>query len=212
MADSTVLVTTPVSESDETTRAQALARRYRCEFVDLKNFRIQHDLFRTVPVDLMFRYNFVPIEQRKTRWSSPSAIPAASWCSTRSPACSAQRIITRVATLSQITDLLKKTEQSQRVLDEATEGLTFDVVAGDDNPDENISIEKLTARRGHQPHHPAGRHHHLHRARTPRLRHPHRNLRRLAAWSSTASTACCRRPWRPSRASTTPPSFPASRS
>jgi len=45
MADSTVLVTTAVSESDETTRAQALAHRYRCDFVDLKNFRIQHELF-----------------------------------------------------------------------------------------------------------------------------------------------------------------------
>ena len=54
------------------------------------------------------------------------------------------RIIARVATLSQITDLLKKTEQSQRVLDEATEGLTFDVVTGEENADENISIEKLT--------------------------------------------------------------------
>jgi type IV pilus assembly protein PilB len=40
----------------------------------------------------------------------------------------------RVATLSQITDLLKKTEQSQRVLDEASEGLTFDVLSGDENP------------------------------------------------------------------------------
>jgi type IV pilus assembly protein PilB len=56
-----------------------------------------------------------------------------------------QRVITRVATLSQITDLLKKTEQSQRVLDEASEGLTFDVISAEENPDENISIEKLTS-------------------------------------------------------------------
>ena len=34
-------------EQDETERAQVLATRYRCELVDLKNFRIQHDLFRT---------------------------------------------------------------------------------------------------------------------------------------------------------------------
>ena len=55
------------SESDETARAQALAHRYRCEFVDLKNFRIQHELFRSVPVDMMFRYNFVPLEQMEDR-------------------------------------------------------------------------------------------------------------------------------------------------
>jgi type IV pilus assembly protein PilB len=55
------------------------------------------------------------------------------------------RITPRVATLSQITELLKKTEQSQRVLDEASEGLTFDVLTGEDSSDENISIEKLTS-------------------------------------------------------------------
>ncbi len=31
------------------------------------------------------------------------------------------------------------------MLDEASEGLTFDVLTGDDNSDENISIEKLTS-------------------------------------------------------------------
>ncbi len=44
-----------------------LANRYRCDFVDLKNFRIQHELFRSVPVDMMFRYNFVPLEQLEDR-------------------------------------------------------------------------------------------------------------------------------------------------
>ncbi len=40
-----------------------------------------------------------------------------------------KRIVTKVATLSQITDILKKTEQSQRVLEEASEGFTLDVIA-----------------------------------------------------------------------------------
>src|ERR1700744_5937315 len=145
MADSTVLVTTAVSESDETTRAQMLAHRYRCDFVDLKNFRIQHELFRSVPVDMMFCYNFVflaPLEDRLIiAVSDPSRLMVLDEIS----GLLGQRIITRVATLSQITDLLKKTEQSQRVLDEASEGLAFDVLSSEDNPDENISIEKLTA-------------------------------------------------------------------
>ena len=45
------------------TGAKALAKRYHSDFVDLKNFKIQHDLFKSVPVDMMFRYNFVPLEQ-----------------------------------------------------------------------------------------------------------------------------------------------------
>ncbi len=49
MADSTVLVTTTVSELDETTRAQNLAHRYRCEFVDLKNFPSSTSFFAAYP-------------------------------------------------------------------------------------------------------------------------------------------------------------------
>ena len=42
----------PVNElgMEELERAQMLARRYHAEFVDLKNFKIQHDLFKRVPV------------------------------------------------------------------------------------------------------------------------------------------------------------------
>src|ERR1700685_593094 len=145
MADSTALLTTVVPESDESSRAQALAHRYRCEFVDLKNFRIQHELFRSVPVDMMFRYNFVPLEQMEDRLVIAGSDPSRLMILDEISGLLGQRITTRVATLSQITDLLKKTEQSQRVLDEASEGLTFDVVSAEDNPDENISIEKLTS-------------------------------------------------------------------
>ena len=42
-------------------QAQPSRERYRCEFVDLKTTKIDHELFRTVPVDLMFRYHFVPL-------------------------------------------------------------------------------------------------------------------------------------------------------
>ena len=56
-----------------------------------------------------------------------------------------KRLRVKVATLSQIADLLKKTEQSQRVLDEITEGFALDVVGDEENADETLSIERLTA-------------------------------------------------------------------
>ncbi len=60
----TIPVAQPLSPDSltEAERAQVLARRYHAEFVDLKNFKIQHGLFKKVPVDMMFRYNFVPLE------------------------------------------------------------------------------------------------------------------------------------------------------
>ncbi len=148
MADTTITVPTGpmVSGLDERAQAEALASRYRAEFVDLKNFKIQHDLLRTVPVELMFRYNFVPIEQHQDAMVIAVSDPSRLMVLDEIAGLLGHRIIARVATLSQITDLLKKTEQSQRVLDEASEGLTFDVLTGDDTQsDENISIEKLTS-------------------------------------------------------------------
>src|SRR6202451_906091 len=126
-------------------RAQALSKRYHAEFVDLKNFKISHELFKSVPVDMMFRYNFVPLEQLEGRLAIAVSDPSKLMVLDEISGLLGQRLVTRVATLSQITDLLKKTEQSQRVLDEASEGLAFDVLTGDENSDENISIEKLTS-------------------------------------------------------------------
>jgi type IV pilus assembly protein PilB len=144
MAESNV-VTLPVpGNQDERTQAEALAARYHAEFVDLKNFKIQHELLRTVPVELMFRYNFVPIEQQADALVIAVSDPSRLMVLDEIAGLLGARISARVATLSQITDLLKKTEQSKRVLDEASEGLTFDVLTGDENADENISIEKLT--------------------------------------------------------------------
>ncbi len=143
MADPNI-ITLPVGTS-EREQAEALARRYRAEFVDLRNFRIQHELLRTVPVELMFRYNFVPLEQQEHALVIAVSDPSRLMILDEISGLLGQRIIARVATLSEISDLLKKTEQSQRVLDEASEGLTFDVLTGDENSDENISIEKLTS-------------------------------------------------------------------
>ncbi len=142
-ADASVL--TLPTELDETHAGQSLARRYHCEFIDLKHYKIQHDVVRAVPVDLMFRYNFVPLEQLADRLVIAVADPSRLMVLDEISGLLGQRISTKVATLTQITDLLKKTEQSQRVLDEATEGLTFDVIPSDENADENISIEKLTS-------------------------------------------------------------------
>ena len=50
-----------VTPEQEARQAQTLAARYRCEYVDLREGKIDHDLFHSVPVDLMFRYNFVPL-------------------------------------------------------------------------------------------------------------------------------------------------------
>ena len=144
MADSTIFITGAADGNSEA-RARDLARRYRREFVDLKNYHIQHDLFRTVPVDLMFRYNFVPLEENGDELTIAVSDPSRLMMIDEIGLLLNKRVKEKVATLVQIEEILKKTEQSQRVLDEATEGFTFDVVREDEAGEETISIERLTS-------------------------------------------------------------------
>src|SRR6266850_963827 len=130
---------------DEEARARDLARRYRSEFIDLRNFHIHHDLFKSIPVELMFRYNFVPLEERDGQMQIAIADPSRLMMIDEIGLLLGKRIVPKVATLSQIQDILKKSEQSQRVLEEASEGFALDVIRDDDSTDETISIERLTS-------------------------------------------------------------------
>ena len=135
-----------VSPAEEEARARDVARRYRCEYLDLRNYHIQHDLLRKVPVELMFRFNFVPLEELEDGTLVIAiADPRQLMMIDEIGILLRRRLRTKVATLSQITDLLKKTEQSQRVLEQASEGFTLDVIREDESGDENLTIERLTA-------------------------------------------------------------------
>jgi type II secretory ATPase GspE/PulE/Tfp pilus assembly ATPase PilB-like protein len=131
--------------SAEAAQAQAVASRYRCEYVDLREGSIDHDLFRSMPVDLMFRYNFVPLRAQNGTLDIALADPRNLNMIDELALLLNRKLRVKVATLSQISDLLKKTEQSQRVLEEVTEGFTLDVVVDEENAEETLSIDKLTA-------------------------------------------------------------------
>jgi type IV pilus assembly protein PilB len=132
---------------DDVARAQDIARRYRCEFVDLHNFQLHHDLFKKIPVDLMFRYNFVPLDETEDgRLAIAIADPSQLMMIDEISLLLSKRILTKVSTLAQISEILKKTEQSKRVLEEASEGFTLAVVSEDEaGGEDSISIDRLTA-------------------------------------------------------------------
>src|SRR5437660_3045240 len=127
-------------------RARDLAARYRSEFIDLHDYHLDAELFKSVPVDLMFRYNFVPLEEHEgTLWIA-IADPSKLMLIDEIGLLLNRRIKTKVALLTQISEILKKTEQSQRVLEEASEGFVLDVVHEEEGTvDENLSIDRITA-------------------------------------------------------------------
>ncbi len=127
-------------------RARDIAARYRCEFIDLRDYHLDAELFKSVPVDLMFRYNFVPLEEREGSLWIAIADPSKLMLIDEIGLLLNRRIKTKVALLSQISDILKKTEQSQRVLEEASEGFVLDVVREEEGAtDENLSIDRITS-------------------------------------------------------------------
>jgi type IV pilus assembly protein PilB len=145
MATETIQIKDPLEEAEH---AKSVARRYRCDFIDLKTAKIDHELFRTVPVDLMFRYHFVPLQGHNGTLEIALSDPRQIVHIDELSVLLSKKLKVKVATYSQISDLLKKTEQSQRVLEEVTEGFTLDVVGDEENADETLSIDRLASDEG----------------------------------------------------------------
>src|SRR4051812_45331725 len=138
-------IQTPEDYSQEVARAQKLAERYRLEFVDMDEFRIDQDLFRSIPAELMLRYGFVPYRREGRSLvivvSDPTDIPMIDELAV----ILATPIKMTVGAPSAIQSILKKSESSQRVLEDATEGFELQVLKDDEGADDSLTVEKLTS-------------------------------------------------------------------
>ncbi len=129
----------------ETAQARRLAERYRLPFVDLSKFSIDHELFRAIPADLMLRYGFVPYRREGASLvivvSDPTDLPMIDELAV----LLAMPIKVTVGTVSAIQAILKKSESSTRVLEEATESFQLQILRDDELTDDQLSVDKLTA-------------------------------------------------------------------
>jgi type II secretory ATPase GspE/PulE/Tfp pilus assembly ATPase PilB-like protein len=125
--------------------AQRLAKRYRLEFVDMDHFPIDQELFRSIPADLMLRYSFVPYKRQGKALvivvPDPTDLPMLDELSQ----LLGTPITVTVGARSAIESILKKSESSQRVLEEATESFQIQLLKDDENLDENLTVERLTS-------------------------------------------------------------------
>jgi type II secretory ATPase GspE/PulE/Tfp pilus assembly ATPase PilB-like protein len=129
----------------EAAHAKRLAERYRLEFVDLSKFSIDHELFRAIPAELMLRYGFVPYRREGPALvivvSDPTDLPMIDELGV----LLATPIKVTVGAPSAIQSILKKSESSQRVLEDATESFQLQILREDEGGDEALTVEKLTA-------------------------------------------------------------------
>ncbi|HKY31445.1 MAG TPA: GspE/PulE family protein [Candidatus Polarisedimenticolia bacterium] len=129
----------------EEIQAQRLAARLGLEFVDVTQFTIDHELFRSIPVDLMFRYNFVPYKYRGNTLICVVSDPSDVLMIDELELLLNHPIDVMVGTRSAIQEILKKSESSQRVLEEATEEFKVQLIREDEDGEEQLTIEKLTS-------------------------------------------------------------------
>jgi type II secretory ATPase GspE/PulE/Tfp pilus assembly ATPase PilB-like protein len=137
--------TTAAEQAVETAHARRLAERYRLEFVELSQFSIDHELFRAIPADLMLRYGFVPYRREGQSLvivvSDPTDLPMIDELAV----LLATPIKVTVGTSSAIQAILKKSESSQRVLEEATESFQLQILREDESGDDQLTVDKLGA-------------------------------------------------------------------
>ncbi len=127
-------------------KSRRLAQRIGIEYVDLANFEIDAELFRSIPVDLMFRYNFVPRNRTATGLQIVVADPTDVLMIDELELLLGTSIEVVVGTPGAIQEILKKSESSQRVLEEATEEFRIQIVLEDDETgEETLTIDRLTS-------------------------------------------------------------------
>jgi type II secretory ATPase GspE/PulE/Tfp pilus assembly ATPase PilB-like protein len=132
----------PAAEEEQ---ARALAARYHLEFVDVASFAPDPDILQSVPVELMFRYNFLPWRREGGRlvlvMADPTDIPVVDELSLllQTP------IKPAVGAPAAIQEALKKGQGTQRVLEQASESFKIQVVRDDDNGEEVLSVDKIQA-------------------------------------------------------------------
>ncbi|HET9264487.1 MAG TPA: GspE/PulE family protein [Vicinamibacterales bacterium] len=136
--------TNAVDRAAEVARARRLAERYRLEFVDLSQYSVDHELFRSLPADLMLRYGFVPYRREGHSLvivvSDPTDLPMIDELAV----LLATPIKVTVGTRTAIESILKKSESSQRVLEEATEGFQLQLLRENEAGEDQLTVDKIT--------------------------------------------------------------------
>ena len=133
----------PEQEEEEAT-ARAVAAGYGLEFVDVRSFRIQNDLFRRVPFDVMLRYGFIPEEVRGNRMTVVIGDPTDVRKIDELEMLLGHPVDIKVGAPSAIKEILQKSESAQRVLDEATEDFRIQLVSDDEDGQEVLSLDTIT--------------------------------------------------------------------
>jgi type II secretory ATPase GspE/PulE/Tfp pilus assembly ATPase PilB-like protein len=144
-ADPRTLLYKNADPAGEAARAERLAGQYGFDFVNLEHFVVDHELFRNIPLELMIRYQFLPEKRENGHIAVVVGDPTDVLKLDELELLLGAPLKVRVASPAAIRDKLQKSESTQRVLDEATEGFRMTLVGEDEEGEETLTIDSITA-------------------------------------------------------------------
>jgi type IV pilus assembly protein PilB len=132
------------SREEEEATAQALAERLGLPYVNVSAFRVDPDLFRSMPVEWMLRYTFIPEKRTEKAMTVICSDPTDVVKLDELELLTGLPLKIKVGSRAGIADILQKSESSQRVLDEATEDFRLQLVSEDEEGEETLTIDRIT--------------------------------------------------------------------
>src|SRR6266851_2297068 len=133
--------------TQEETDAREKARRYRLRFVDLKTEEPAYHLIHELPVEMMVRHSFVPLDRDGDTLYVAMADPTNLEVIDEIEAQLGMRLKTAVSTQTAVEDALKRGDTAARILQDATAGFRSDrmaLVRETDQGEEVLDLERLT--------------------------------------------------------------------
>src|SRR3954471_22225364 len=136
-------------EPPEVTEAKALAKRYRLPFIDLlppeQASPVDHDELAKLPVDMMLKNQFVPLKREGNNLHAAMADPTNLQLLDELENVLNIRIVPYVATAGAIDIILRKGDQTQRVLQEAASTFKISLVKETDQGEEVLDLDRLAS-------------------------------------------------------------------
>jgi type IV pilus assembly protein PilB len=133
-----------MSPQEEEARAIALSEKLGLPYVDLLAFRVNAELFRSVPVEWMLKYEFVPEARTDRSMTIIAADPSDVVRFDELEMLVGLPLRRKVGSRAAIAEILQKSESSQRVLDEATEDFRLQLVSENEDGEETLTIDSIT--------------------------------------------------------------------
>jgi type IV pilus assembly protein PilB len=130
-------------EADEA-RARELAKRHALPYADVAHFRPDPELFRTIPMEWMLRYDFIPEKREGGAISVIVADPTDVVKLDELETLLGLPLRLKVGAAAAIQETLQKSESTQRVLEEATEEFRLQLVSENEDGEESLSLDRIS--------------------------------------------------------------------